>query len=66
MTPPMILIQFIAVVVASFFFPLLAIAAKRVPIKMGMISFKVITDVAITNMRGVTVGKVEIAPLEIE
>lgn len=62
----MMLIQLIAVVVRSFFFPLLAIAANRVPMKMGISSFKVMADVAMTNICGVTVGNVEIAPLEIE
>lgn len=50
------LIQLIAVEVGSLFLPLLAMAAKRVPMKMGMVSFKVMTDVAIINILGVTVA----------
>lgn len=57
----MMLIQLIAVEVGSLFSSLLAMAAKRVPMKMGMVSFKVMTDVAIINILGV-IGKVDIAP----
>ncbi len=60
------LIQLMAFEVASIFSPLLAIAANRVPMKIGMISLGVAAAVAIANMRGVTVGKVEIAPLDKE
>lgn len=65
-SPPMMLIQLMALVVASLFPPFLAIAANRVPMKMGMINFSVMTDVAITNICGVIVGKVDIAPFDIE
>lgn len=62
----MILIQLMALDDASIFSPLLAIAASRVPMKIGIMSFGVAAAVDRANMRGVTVGKVEIAPLEME
>lgn len=60
------LIQLIALEPESIFSPLLAIAARRVPMKMGMMSFNVATAVARANICGVTVGTVEIAPLDME
>lgn len=62
----MMLIQLMAFVLASIFSPLLAITASRVPMKMGMINFKVATAVARANVCGFTVGKVEIAPFDTE
>lgn len=66
MAPPIILAQLIALVVASILSPLLAIAASRVPMKIWIISFGVTIAVARANIEGLTVSKVEIAPLEIE
>ena len=64
--PKMILIQLMALVPASIFSPLFAIAANLDPIKIWMSSLGVTIAVAKANMRGSTVGKVDIAPFDRE
>ena len=64
--PRMMLIQLMALVPASIFSPLFAIAANLDPTKIGISSLGVTIAVAKANMRGSTVGKVEIAPFDIE
>ena len=66
MPPTMMLAQFIALVLASIFSPLLAIAASLEPMKMCIINFGVTIAVARAYIIGWTVGKVDIAPFEIE
>ena len=60
------LIQFIAFVPALIFPPLFAMAASLEPMKIWTINFGVTIAVASAYIKGCTVGKVEIAPFEIE
>lgn len=64
-TPNIILAQLITFVPVSIFSPLLAMTASRDPTKMAIKSFGVAAAVAIANIKGCTVGKVDIAPFEI-
>lgn len=65
MTPNIILAQLIIFVPVSIFSPLLAMTASLEPMNIAINSLGVAAAVAIANIRGCTVGKVEIAPLEI-
>ena len=61
--PTIMLIQFIAFVPASILSP---ITANLDPMKMWISNLGVTIAVAKANMAGSTVGKVEIAPFDIE
>ncbi len=61
----MMLIQLIALVPASIFSPLFAMTASRDPMKMAINSLGVAAAVARANIKGCTVGNVEMAPFEI-
>lgn len=65
-TPPIILAQLIAFVEASIFLPLLAITAILEPMNTCTSSLGVTIAVARVKVRGLTVSKVAMAPLEIE
>lgn len=62
----MMLATLIAFVVASILFPLLAIAASRLPMKTWINNLGVTIAVARANIDGLTVSNVEIPPFEIE
>ena len=64
--PTIILIQLTAFVPASIFSPLFAITANLDPTKIWISNLGVTIAVAKANMAGSTVGKVEIAPFDIE
>jgi len=64
MTPRAILAQLIAFVPVSIFSPLLAMTASREPMNIAINNFGVAAVVAMANIKGCTVGKVDIAPFE--
>ncbi len=62
----MMLAQLMALVEASIFSPLFAITASRDPMNTWINNFGVTIAVARVKLRGFTVAKVAMAPLEIE
>jgi hypothetical protein len=63
-TPRMILAQLIIFVPISIFSPLFAMTANLDPMKIAINNLGVAAAVAAANIRGRTVGNVEMAPFE--
>lgn len=62
----MMLAQLMALVLVSILSPLLAMAASLDPMKIPISSFGVAAAVARPNIKGDTVGNVDMAPFEMD